>query len=152
MRVLRKEIHFQQILRFVETRLGQGSKSLEIYGRVLAGQPVRAETSPLISSLNSQASYGAMRPAISSCATGSMTAFSTRSGLLQLLLTGEYVECPDLAPGIGKSSLMVKTMGTSREPGRTHSFNRPCRGAGLEQVMKLEDCGLGAFINRLAGT
>ena len=43
---LREEIHFQQILRFVETRLGQGLKSLELYGHVLTGQPVRAETTP----------------------------------------------------------------------------------------------------------
>jgi hypothetical protein len=43
---LRDEIHFQQILRIVESRLSQGLKSLAVYKEVLEGRPVRAETAP----------------------------------------------------------------------------------------------------------
>ena len=43
---VREDAHFQQVLRFVETRLSRGVKSLEVYGRVLRGEAVRAETTP----------------------------------------------------------------------------------------------------------
>jgi hypothetical protein len=40
------EVHFQQILRFVETRLTRGLETLDLYRKVLAGERVREQTTP----------------------------------------------------------------------------------------------------------
>ncbi len=43
---MRGQVHFEQVLRFVETRLSQGLESLSLYGRILSGESIAAQTTP----------------------------------------------------------------------------------------------------------
>jgi Leucine-rich repeat (LRR) protein len=43
---LGSDVHFEQILRFVETRLSYGIDALEVYRRVLIGERIREQTTP----------------------------------------------------------------------------------------------------------